>query len=150
MLNDDKRLTGIADMEKARKQRRLTNTFRHLLDEARAGNVKCFASRLYYKDGTSELVVVGGTLEEQAVIRAKLEAMEAEVNALMAECRPLAAEVFAHLPEEEWRQVLDSPERMRLALNTLPDNQRTKLNPLLERLTKHQTFIEGLLPPAHE
>lgn len=69
----------------------------------------------------------------------------------MAECRPIADEIFAHLPEEEWLRLLDSPERMRLAFNnTPPDNQRTKLNPLLERLTKHQTFLEGLLPPALE
>lgn len=150
MTNDDTRPTEVADLEKARKQRRLTDTLRHLADEAHAGNVKCFASRLYYKDGTSELVVAGGTFAEQAEVRAKLEAMEAEVKALMAECRPIADEIFAHLPEEERRQVFDSPERMKLALNTLPDNQRTKLNPLLERLTKHQMFLEGLLPPAYE
>lgn len=148
MANDDKRPIGIADLEKVRKQRRLTNTFRHLLDEARAGNVRCFVSRLYYKDGTSELVVAGGTLEEQAAVRTKLEAMEAEVAALMAECRPIADEIFAHLPEEERLRVFDSPERMRLAFNGLPDNQRTKLNPLLERLKQYQAFQEGLLPPA--
>ena len=150
MINDDTRLTEIADLDKVRNQRRLTNTLRHLLDEARAGKVKCFASRLYYKDGTSELVVAGGTPEEQAAVRAKLEAMEAEVEALMAELRPIADKIFAHLPEEERLRVLDSPERMRLAFNTLPDNQRTKLNPLLERLTKYQTFLEELSPPAHE
>lgn len=148
MANDDKRLTGIADLEKARNQRRLTNTFRHLLDEARAGKVKCFASRVHYKDGTSELVVAGGTLEEQTAVRAKLEAMEAEVEALMAECRPIADEIFAHLPEEERLRVFDSPERMRLAFNTLSDNQREKLNPLLERLMKYQAFLEELSPPA--
>ena len=36
MVNDNRRPTGIADLEKVRNQRRLTNTFRHLLDEARA------------------------------------------------------------------------------------------------------------------
>jgi hypothetical protein len=120
------------------------------LDEARAGKVKCFASRVYYKDGTSELVVIGGTPEEQAAVRAKLEVMEAEVSALMAECRPIADEIFAHLPKEERVRVFDSPERMRLAFNTLSDSQRTKLNPLLERLTRYQTFLEELLPPALE
>lgn len=150
MANDDKRLTGIADLEKVRNQRQLTNTFRHLLDEARAGKVRCFASRVYYKDGTSELVVAGGTPEEQAEVRARLEAMEAEMKALMAEIRPMADEIFVHLPEEERLRVFDSPERMRLAFKSLPDSQRTKLNPLMERLTKHQTFLEGLLPPALE
>ena len=150
MVNDNRRPTGIADLEKVRNQRRLTNTFRHLLDEARAGKVKFFASRVYYKDGTSELVVAGGTLEEQAAVRAKLEAMEAEGKVLMAECRPIVNEIFAYLPEEERLRIFDSPERMRLAFNTLPDNQRTKLDPLLERLTKYQTFLEELSLPALE
>lgn len=150
MANDDKRPTGIADLEKVRNQRRLTNTFRHLLDEARAGKVKCFASRVYYKDGTSELVVAGGTPEEQATVRAKLEAMEAEGKILMEELRPIVNEIFAYLPEEERLRIFDSPERMRLAFNTLPDNQRTKLDPLLERLAKYQTFMEELLPPVLE
>ena len=104
MINDDKRPT--ADLEKVRKQRRLTNTLHHLLDEARAGNVKCFASRLYYKDGTSELVVAGGTLAEQAAVRAKLEAMEAEAKVLMAECRPIADKLFAHLPFHQVHHVM--------------------------------------------
>ena len=150
MANDDKRPTGIADLEKVRNQRRLTNTFRHLLDEALAGKVKCFASRVYYKDGTSELVVAGGTPEEQATVRAKLEAMEAEGKILMEELRPIVNEIFAYLPEEERLRIFDSPERMRLAFNTLPDNQRTKLDPLLERLAKYQTFMEELLPPVLE
>lgn len=150
MENDDTRPTKVADLEKVRKQRRLTNTLRHLLDDARAGKVKCFASRVYYKDGTSELVVAGGTPEEQAAVRAKLEAMEGEAETLRAECRSIADEIFAHLPEEERLRILDSPERMRLAFNTLSDNQRTKLNPLLEQLTKYQTFLDALLPPAPE
>jgi hypothetical protein len=33
--------------------------------------------------------VAGGTLEEQAEVRARLEAMEAEMEALMAEIRPM-------------------------------------------------------------
>ena len=150
MANDDKRLTGIADLEKVRKQRRLTNTLRHLLDEARAGKVRCFASRVHYKDGTSELIVAGGTPEEQAEVRARLEAMEAEMEALIAEIRPMADKIFIHLPEDERLRVFDSPERMRLAFNTLPDNQLTKLAPLLKRLTKYQTFLEELSLPAPE
>ena len=131
MVNDNRRPTGIADLEKVRNKRRLTNTFRHLLDEARAGKVKCFASRVYYKDGTSELVVAGGTPEEQATVRAEMEAMEAEGKILMAECRTIVNEIFAYLPEEERLRIFDSPERMRLAFNTLPDNQRTKRDPPL-------------------
>lgn len=148
MINDDTRPPKVADLEKVQKQRRLTNTLRHLLDDARAGKVKCFASRVYYKDGTSELVVAGGTPEGQAAVRTKLEAMEAEAETLMAECRPIIDKIFAHLPEEERQRVFASPERMRLAFNTLPDNQRTKLNPLLEQLTRYQTFLEQLLPPS--
>ena len=150
MANDDKRLTGIADLEKVRKQRRLTNTLRHLLDEAHAGKIRCFASRVHYKDGTSELIVAGGTPEEQAEVRARLEAMEAEGKVLMEELRPIVNEIFAYLPEEERLRVFDSPERMRLAFNTLPDNQQAKLAPLLARLTKYQTFLEELSLPAPE
>ena len=150
MANDDKYLTRITELEKVRSQRQLTNTLHHLVDDARAGKVRCFASRVYYKDGTSELIVAGGTLEEQAEVRARLEAMEAEMEALMVEIRPMVDEIFAHLPEEERRRVFDSPERMRLAFNTLPANQQTKLDPLLERLTKYQTFLEELSLPALE
>src|SRR5688500_18058440 len=68
---------------------------------------------------------------------AKLEAMEAKTEALMAEWSPIAEEIFAHLPEDERRLVLNSPERARLAFKTLPDNQRKPLTPLLrERLKK--------------
>lgn len=70
MINDDTWPTEVANLEKVRKQRRLTNTFRHLLNEARTGKERCFAPRVYYKDGTSELVVAGGTPKEQAAGRA--------------------------------------------------------------------------------
>jgi hypothetical protein len=107
---------------------------------------------VYYKDGTSGLIVAGGTLEEQAEVHARLEAMEVEVEvemeALMAEIRPMDDEIFVHLPEEARLRVFDSLERMRLAIKSMPDNQRTKLDPLLERLTKYETFLEKLSLPA--
>ncbi|MEO7560274.1 MAG: hypothetical protein ABIT23_08495 [Nitrosospira sp.] len=68
----------------------------------------------------------------------------------MEELRPIVNKVFAHLPEEERRRVLDSPERMRLALNTLSD-QSIKLSPSIrERWMKHKALVDELLPLEQE
>lgn len=141
MVNDDRRFTDIADLENARSRRRLTNTLNNLLDEAVKGTLRCAAIRMYYKDGTNEVKVIGGTLEEQAEALARLEAEEAKGGALMEELRPIVNEVFSHLPDEERDRVLESPERMRPAFNTLSHNQRAELNPLIwEQWTKYKIF----------
>jgi len=102
-----------------------------------AENLRCAAIRVFYKDGTTEIKVIGGTPEEQAEALARLEVEEARVKALIDELRPIVDEVFTHLPEEERQRVLNSPERLRLALNALSDDQLPKLSPLTqERLTK--------------
>jgi hypothetical protein len=67
----------------------------------------------------------------------------------MEELRPVLDEVFAHMPENERGQILDSPERIRLALNTLSDDEPVKLSPLTqEQLTRYKTFLEELLLPC--
>jgi hypothetical protein len=103
------------------------------------------------KDGTSEVQMIGGTPEEQAEALARLEAEEAKAKVLMEELRPVLNELFAHLPEEERRRVFDSPERIRLALNTLADNQPVKPNWLIhERWAKYKALLDELLPPTQE
>lgn len=143
MVNDDKQLTRIADLEKIRSQRRLTNTLNNLVDEAASGNLRCAAIRMFYKDGTSKIHVIGGTPEEQAEALARLEAEETRVKALIDELRPIVDEVFAHLPEDERQRVLNSPERLRLALNTLSDDQLPKLSPSTQE--RYKKLLDELL-----
>ena len=89
--------------------------------DACAGKLRCFAARVYYKDGTRELIVAGSTPEEQAEDRARFEAMKVEMETRMAEICPMVDEIFVYLPEEERLRIFDSPERMRLAFKTLRD-----------------------------
>jgi hypothetical protein len=85
--------------------------------------VRYVAFRVYYKDGTGEVKAVGGTAEEQAEALTRLEAKETRMKTLTAELGPIMDEIFAHLAEEERERVMDSPERMRRAFNTLSDDQ---------------------------
>ena len=147
---DDNMLDGITELEKVRNKRRLVNTFERLAYEASIGVLQCMAVRVFYKDGTSKLVVAGGTPEEQAVLCAKLEEMEAKGRALMGKLRPIVNEIFAHLPREERERVLDSPERLRLAMRTLSE-QNIKLDPaILERWEKYKALVDELLPLEQE
>jgi hypothetical protein len=75
---NDNGLNEISDLEKVRSQRRLVNTLNNLVEEARNGTLTCAAVRVYYKDGSSEVKMIGGTPQEQAEVLAKLEAMEGE------------------------------------------------------------------------
>lgn len=150
-MNDDTSTTEIDDLDEKRNQRRVTKALDNLLQDARDGTLQCAAIRLYYKDGTSELKVIGGTSEEQAETLARLEAEEAKGKVLMEELRPILDEVFAHLPEDERNRVADSPERIRRALNTLSDDRLKTLSPLIqERLTKCKTLIEKLWPKTQK
>jgi hypothetical protein len=147
---DDDTLDGVIELEKARNQRRLVNTLERLAQDAANGSLQCMAVRVFYKDGTSEVVVAGGTSEEQAVLRARLEEMEAKGKILMEKLRPIVNEIFAHLPQEERRRVLDSPERLRLAMRTLSE-QNIKLSPaLLERWEKYKELADELMPLEQE
>lgn len=138
-------------LEKIRLQRRMKKTLTDLLDEAQRGIVKCVAFRVYYKDGISEIKAAGGTIEEQNEALARLEAKEARMKTLNAELRTIVDEFFVHLPEEERRRVLDSPERVRHALNTLPDDQREMLSPSSRKLFKeYLTFLEEVLLPIQD
>lgn len=95
--------------------------------------------------------MIGGTPEEQAETLARLEAEEAKAKVLMEELRPILDEVFAHLPEEERQRVLNSPERMRLALKSLSDDQLIKLRPLIrEQWVKYKALLDELSPPAQK
>ncbi|PTQ76069.1 hypothetical protein C8R21_1822 [Nitrosospira multiformis] len=144
-MNDDTSSTEVADLDEKRNQRRITDALNNLLEDARNGRLKCAAIRLYYKDGSSEVKVVGGTPEEQAGALAKLEAKETKAKVLMEEVRPILDEVFAHLPEDERIRVADSPERMRRALNTLSDEHLGTLRPFIrKRLIECKTLMEEL------
>jgi hypothetical protein len=108
------------------------------------------AMRVFYKDGTSKLVVAGGTPEEQAALCARLEEMEAKGKILMEQLRPMVNEIFAHLPQEERQRVLNSPERLRLAMRTLSE-QNIKLDPaVLEQWAKYKELTDELLPLEQE
>ncbi|ODT85183.1 MAG: hypothetical protein ABS69_01025 [Nitrosomonadales bacterium SCN 54-20] len=147
---DDDTLNGITELEKVRNKRRLVNTLERLAQDAANGSLRCMAIRVFYKDGTSKLVVAGGTPEEQAALCGKLEEMEAKGRVLMEQLRPMVNEIFAHLPQEERQRVLDSPERLRLAMRTLPQ-QKIKLDPaILEQWTKYKALVDELLPLEQE
>ena len=144
-MNDDTSSTEVADLDEKRNQRRVMETLNNLLKDARNGKLKCAAIRLYYKDDSSEVKVVGGTPEEQAEALARLEAKETKAKVLMEEVRSILDEVFAHLPEDERSRVTDSPERMRRALNTLSDERLGTLHPFIrEQLTECKTLMEEL------
>lgn len=146
----DDTLNGITELEKVRNQRRLVNTLERLARDAATGSLRCMAMRVFYKDGTSKLVVAGGTSEEQAALCARLEEMEAKGRVLMEKLCPVVNEIFAHLPLEERERVLDSPERLRLAMHTLSE-QNIKLDPaILEQWTKYKELAEELLPLEQE
>jgi hypothetical protein len=152
MGDDDKQSSLVViDLEKTRNKRRITRTLDNLLADALTGVLTCAAIRVYYKDGSSELKVIGGTPKQQAECRARLEAKEAEWKALREQLPSIVEEVFAHLPEEEQRLVLHSPERMKLALNTLPENLSLQLDRLTqERLTKCKELLDELYPSVTE
>lgn len=150
-MKDDTSTTEIADLDEKRNQRRVTKALNNLLKEARNGTLQCAAIRLFYKDGTSEVKLIGGTLEEQAETLARLEAEEVKGKVLMEELRPILDEVFAHLPEDERHRIADSPERIRRALNTLSNDRLKTLRPFIqERLTRCKTLIEELWPEAQK
>ena len=68
----------------------------------------------------------------------------------MGKLRPIVNEIFAHLPREERERVLDSPERLRLAMRTLSE-QNIKLDPaILERWEKYKALVDELLPLEQE
>jgi hypothetical protein len=147
---DDDTLDGITELEKIRSKRRLVNTLERLARDASTGSLRCMAMRVFYKDGTSKLVVAGGTPEEQAALCARLEEMEAKGKILMEQLRPMVNEIFAHLPQEERQRVLNSPERLRLAMRTLSE-QNIKLDPaVLEQWAKYKELAEELLPLEQE
>jgi hypothetical protein len=147
---DDDTLDGITELEKVRSKRRLVNTLERLARDASTGSLRCMAMRVFYKDGTSKLVVAGGTPEEQAALCARLEEMEAKGKILMEQLRPMVNEIFAHLPQEERQRVLNSPERLRLAMRTLSE-QNIKLDPaVLEQWAKYKELAEELLPLEQE
>lgn len=151
LMNDDTSTTKIEDLDEKRNRRRVTNALNNLLKDTRNGTLKCAAIRLYYKDGTSEVKVIGGKPEEQAETLARLEAEEVKGKVLMEELRPILDEVFAHLPEDERQRIVDSPERIRRALNILSDDRLRNLHPFIqERLTKCKTLIEELWPEAQK
>jgi hypothetical protein len=140
-MNDDTRRMAIGDLEEARTHHRLKEVREKILD----GTIECCAILLYLKDGTSRLVVVGGTSEARIAVRARLEEKEAELVALKAQCRLSVAKIFAHFPEEERHRVLDSPQRLRVALNTLSADQRVQLSPISrDRLLRYLTLLEGI------
>lgn len=92
--------------------------------------------------------MIGGTAEEQLAVQGRLEEQEEELQALKAQCRPALGTIFAHLPEEERHRVLDTPERLRVALNTLSEDQRAKLCPACQdRLLRYLTLLEGISYP---
>lgn len=147
---DDDALDGITELEKVRNKRRLVNTLERLARDASTGSLRCMAMRVFYKDGTSKLVVAGGTPEEQAALCARLEEMEAKGKILMEQLRPMVNEIFAHLPQEERQRVLNSPERLRLAMRTLSE-QNIKLDPaVLEQWAKYKELADELLPLEQE
>jgi hypothetical protein len=147
---DDDTLDGITELEKVRSKRRLVNTLERLARDASTGSLRCMAMRVFYKDGTSKLVVAGGTPEEQAALCARLEEMEAKGKILMEQLRPMVNEIFAHLPQEERQRVLNSPERLRLAMRTLSE-QNIKLDPaVLEQWAKYKELTDELLPLEQE
>jgi hypothetical protein len=147
---DDDALDGITELEKVRNKRRLVNTLERLARDASTGSLRCMAMRVFYKDGTSKLVVAGGTPEEQAALCARLEEMEAKGKILMEQLRPMVNEIFAHLPQEERQRVLNSPERLRLAMRTLSE-QNIKLDPaVLEQWAKYKELTDELLPLEQE
>lgn len=144
-MNNDTSSTEVTDLDEKRNQRRVTDALNNLLKDAQNGKLKCAAIRLYYRDGSSEVKVVGGTPEEQAGALAKLEAKETKAKVLMEEVRPILDEVFAHLPEDERIRVADSPERMRRALNTLSDEHLGTLRPFIrKRLIEYKPLMEEL------
>lgn len=140
-MNDDTGRFALGDLEMARTHHRLREVRGKILD----GTIECCAIRLYLKDGTSPLVVIGGTSEERIAVRARLEEKEAELLSLKVQCRPAVAKAFAHLPEDEKDRVLDSPERLRVALNTLSADQRAQLCPARHDLVlRYLILLEGI------
>jgi hypothetical protein len=69
-------------LDEKRNLRRVTDTLNNLLKDARDGRLKCAAIRLYYKDDSSEVKVIGGTPEEQTetLTLARLEAKETKAT----------------------------------------------------------------------
>lgn len=146
---DDPRQIGLNDLEKSRTRQQLNEFIGQLKKKAREGTLECCAIRLHMKDGTSPIMVIGGTAEEQATARANLEAMEADIKAQKAQCCSLMEEIFPHLPEGERLQILESPERMRIAFNTLSDAQRIKLSSFSQEcFMKYITHLEDLSASA--
>jgi hypothetical protein len=149
MMIDNTRRIEIDDLEKSRTRQRLKKFIDQLKEKARDGTLECCAIRLHMKDGTSPIVVIGGTVEEQAAARAHLETMEAEIETQKAQCCSIMEEIFPQLPEEERRWILESPERMRIAFNTLSDAQRTKLSSLSQEcFMKYLALLEDLSASA--
>ena len=146
---DKPRRIGLDDLENSRIRQRLKEFITQLKRKACDGTLECCAIRLHMKDGTSPIVVIGGTVEEQVAARANLETMEAEIKAQKAQCCSIMEEIFPHLPEEERKWILELPERMRIAFNTLSDTQRTKLSSLSqESLMKYISLLEDLSSSA--
>ena len=103
MMIDNTRRIEIDDLEKSRTRQRLKEFIDQLKEKARDGTLECCAIRLHMKDGTSPIVVIGGTAEEQAAARANLETMEAEIKTQKAQCCSIMRKCFPQLPEEERR-----------------------------------------------
>jgi hypothetical protein len=87
-VNNDTSSTEVTDLDEKRNQRRVTDALNNLLKDAQNGKLKCAAIRLYYRDGSSEVKVVGGTPEERTEALAQLQAKETKAEVLMEEVRP--------------------------------------------------------------
>lgn len=51
----------------------LTAYLEKMLERAKAGELQCFAARVFNKDGTWEDVAAGGTEEQRAALLAKVQ-----------------------------------------------------------------------------
>jgi hypothetical protein len=148
MVEDPKR-GDLDDLEKIRIRQQLREFIDQLKQKACDGALECCAIRLHMKDGTNPIVVIGGTVEEQAAARANLETLEAEIKAQKAQCCSIVEEIFPHLPEEERLRILESPQRMRIAFNSLSDAQRAKLSSLSQEcFMKYIAHLEDLAASA--
>lgn len=146
---DDPRRIGLNHLEKSRTRQQLNEFIDQLKKKARDGALECCAIRLHMKDGTSPIVVIGDTAEEQAAAQANLAAMEADIKVAKVQCCSIMEEIFPHLPEGERLRILESPERMRIAFNTLSDAQRTKLSSLSQEcFMKYIKHLEDLATGA--